>query len=77
LEFLCARFKTPGRDIHATAKQRAYTEIPWTNGLPVMGQITTRETLALRWTQLCNDALLNSFPGKVELNGYGVIELRG
>jgi Uma2 family endonuclease len=40
-----------------------------------MGQITTRETLALRWTQLCNDALLNSFPGKVELNGYGVIEM--
>ena len=40
-----------------------------------MGQNTALETLALRWTQLCNDALLNSFPGKVELNGYGVIEM--
>ena len=40
-----------------------------------MGQNTAQETLALRWTQLCNDAVLNSFPGKVELNGFGVIEM--
>jgi Uma2 family endonuclease len=43
--------------------------------LIAMGQNTAHETLALRWTQLCNDPLMTSFPGKVELNGYGVIEM--
>lgn len=40
-----------------------------------MGQITPREALALRWAELCNDPLLHDLPGKIELNGYGVIEM--
>jgi len=40
-----------------------------------MGQITPHEALALRWAELCNDPLLRDLPGKIELNGYGVIEM--
>jgi Uma2 family endonuclease len=40
-----------------------------------MGQITSHETLALRWVELCNDPLLQDLPGKIELNAYGVIEM--
>lgn len=40
-----------------------------------MGQITTHEALVLRWAELCNDPLLRDLPGKIELNGYGVIEM--
>jgi len=40
-----------------------------------MGQITPRESLALRWAELCNDPLLHDLPGKIELNAYGVIEM--
>lgn len=40
-----------------------------------MGNISSREALALRWAELCNDPLLRDLPGKIELNGYGVIEI--
>lgn len=40
-----------------------------------MGQISKRETLALRWAELCNDPRMHDLPGKIELNGLGVIEL--
>ena len=40
-----------------------------------MGQITPHEALALRWAELCNDPQLRDLPGKIELNGYGVIEM--
>jgi Uma2 family endonuclease len=40
-----------------------------------MGQITSYETMALRWAELCNDPLLHDLPGKIELNAYGVIEM--
>jgi Uma2 family endonuclease len=40
-----------------------------------MGQITSHEALALRWAELCNDPLLRDLPGKIELNGIGVIEM--
>ena len=40
-----------------------------------MGQITSQETLVLRWAELCNDPLLRDLPGKIELNGMGVIEM--
>ncbi len=40
-----------------------------------MGQITSYEALALRWTELSHDPLVRDLPGKIELNGYGVIEV--
>ena len=40
-----------------------------------MGNITLHETLALRWAELCNDPMLRDLPGKLELNGMGVIEI--
>jgi Uma2 family endonuclease len=40
-----------------------------------MGQISKHETLALRWAELCNDPVVQNLPGKVELNGLGVIEM--
>ncbi len=40
-----------------------------------MGNISSREALALRWAELCSDPLLRDLPGKIELNGYGVIEM--
>jgi Uma2 family endonuclease len=40
-----------------------------------MGQITPQEALALRWAELCNDPRLQDLPGKIELNGFGVIEM--
>ncbi|CAN5131595.1 Uma2 family endonuclease [soil metagenome] len=40
-----------------------------------MGKITLHETLALRWAELCADPLLHDLPGKLELNGMGVIEM--
>jgi Uma2 family endonuclease len=40
-----------------------------------MGQITRHEALALRWAALCNDPLVRSLPGKIELNSLGVIEM--
>ena len=40
-----------------------------------MGQITLHEALALRWAELCADPLLHDLPGKLELNGMGVIEM--
>jgi Uma2 family endonuclease len=40
-----------------------------------MGHFGGYETLALRWGELCRDPLLRDVPGKIELNGYGVIEM--
>ena len=40
-----------------------------------MGQISKLETLALRWADMCNDPLLQDLPGKIELNGLGVMEM--
>ncbi len=40
-----------------------------------MGLTTLHESLALRWAELCADPLLSNLPGKIELNGYGVIEM--
>ena len=40
-----------------------------------MGHFGSYETLALRWSELCRDPLLRDVPGKIELNGYGVIEM--
>jgi Uma2 family endonuclease len=40
-----------------------------------MGQISKHETLALRWAELCNDPMMQDLPGKIELNGLGVIEM--
>ena len=40
-----------------------------------MGHVTTREALALRWTEIINDPLLRELPYKIELNAWGKIEL--
>ncbi len=40
-----------------------------------MGNTSSRELMALRWAELCDDPLLRDLPGKLELNGYGVIEM--
>ena len=40
-----------------------------------MGQTTSHEHLVLRWTELCSDPRWDDFPGKIELNGLGVIEM--
>lgn len=40
-----------------------------------MGHNATQETLLMRWAQLCADSSWDDIPAKVELNGYGVIEM--
>ena len=40
-----------------------------------MGNTSSREFMAVRWAELCDDPLLRDLPGKIELNGYGVIEI--
>jgi Uma2 family endonuclease len=40
-----------------------------------MGHNATQETLLMRWAELCADSRWDDFPAKVELNGYGVIEM--
>jgi len=40
-----------------------------------MGNITLHDTLSLRWAELCTDPMLRDLPGKLELNGMGVIEM--
>jgi Uma2 family endonuclease len=40
-----------------------------------MGNVTTREALALRWTEIINDRLLRDLPYKIELNAWGKIEM--
>ena len=40
-----------------------------------MGNTSSREFMAVRWAELCDDPLLRDLPGKIELNGYGVIEM--
>ncbi len=40
-----------------------------------MGHHTSRESLALRWAELCDDTSLHDFPYKIELNMYGVMEM--
>lgn len=40
-----------------------------------MGHFGSYESLAMRWGELCRDPLLQDLPGKIELNGYGVIEM--
>ena len=39
-----------------------------------MGHNTTQETLLMRWAELCADPYWHDLAGKLELNGYGVIE---
>ena len=40
-----------------------------------MGHNTSHEQLVLRWAELCADSRWDDFPGKIELNGLGVIEM--
>jgi Uma2 family endonuclease len=40
-----------------------------------MGNLTTRESLALRWAEVCNDPTLRELPYKIELNAFGTIEM--
>jgi Uma2 family endonuclease len=40
-----------------------------------MGNLTSREALALRWAEVCNDPTLRDLPYKIELNAYGTIEM--
>jgi Uma2 family endonuclease len=40
-----------------------------------MGTLTSREALALRWAELCNDPSLRDLPYKIELNAFGNIEM--
>jgi Uma2 family endonuclease len=40
-----------------------------------MGQFNPQEALVLRWAELCNDPRLKDVHAKIELNGYGVIEM--
>lgn len=40
-----------------------------------MGNLTSREALALRWAEVCNDQTLRDLPYKIELNAYGTIEM--
>lgn len=40
-----------------------------------MGKLTSREALALRWAEVCNDPTLRDLPYKIELNAFGTIEM--
>jgi Uma2 family endonuclease len=40
-----------------------------------MGNLTSREALALRWAEVCNDPTLRDLPYKIELNAFGTIEM--
>jgi Uma2 family endonuclease len=40
-----------------------------------MGHTTSQEHLVLRWAELCADPRWDGIPGKIELNGLGVIEM--
>ena len=40
-----------------------------------MGNLTSREALALRWAEVCNDPTLRDLPYKIELNAFGKIEM--
>jgi Uma2 family endonuclease len=40
-----------------------------------MGHNTTQEALLMRWAELCADSYWDDVPGKIELNGLGVIEM--
>lgn len=40
-----------------------------------MGQMTSQESLLLRWAELCAEPQWQDIGGKVELNGLGVIEI--
>ena len=40
-----------------------------------MGNLTSREALALRWAEVCNDPALRDLPYKIELNAFGKIEM--
>jgi Uma2 family endonuclease len=40
-----------------------------------MGNISTPETLTLRWAELINDPALADLPYKIELNAWGKIEM--
>jgi Uma2 family endonuclease len=40
-----------------------------------MGNLATRETLALRWAEVCRDPALRDLPYKIELNAWGKIEM--
>jgi Uma2 family endonuclease len=40
-----------------------------------MGNLSSREALALRWAEVCNDPALRELPYKIELNAFGTIEM--
>jgi Uma2 family endonuclease len=40
-----------------------------------MGNVAARESLALRWAEVCADPTLADLPYKVELNAFGTIEM--
>jgi Uma2 family endonuclease len=40
-----------------------------------MGNVTTRETLALRWAEVLRDPVLQDLPYKIELNAWGKVEM--
>jgi Uma2 family endonuclease len=40
-----------------------------------MGNLTSREALALRWSEVVNDPSLRDLPYKIELNAFGKIEM--
>jgi len=40
-----------------------------------MGNVTTRETLALRWAEVLRDPVLQDLPYKIELNTWGKVEM--
>jgi Uma2 family endonuclease len=40
-----------------------------------MGNVTTRETLALRWAEILRDPVLQDLPYKIELNSWGKVEM--
>jgi len=40
-----------------------------------MGNVTTREALALRWAEVLRDPVLQDLPYKIELNTWGKVEM--
>lgn len=40
-----------------------------------MGNLSSREALALRWAEISNDPTLRDLPYKIELNSFGKIEM--
>jgi hypothetical protein len=40
-----------------------------------MGHLATKETLAMRWAEVCRDPALMNLPYKIEINAWGKIEM--